>query len=716
MGRRLSPMGATDGTAAGAADGGLAARLRAARDRSFVGREAQLELFRSALAADVPPFAVLHVHGPGGIGKTALLRRLYQEALGADRSVVLLDGRQLDPSPDGFREALGAALDVAADEAVEALAARPGPVLLVDTHELLTPIDGWLRDRLIPRLPEATIVVLASRRPPSAAWRTDPAWAELLRVVALRDLQLDEARALLETRGVDTSRHDEVLRVTRGHPLALVLVAEVLEGWDHTAPFELRDAPAVIEGLLDHLLRQVPGPAHRRALYAAAQVGIASEALLRDTLGVDDEAVVAGTFEWLRGLSFTEPVAGGVAVHDLVRDALNAEFRWRDPEGFVALHESVTVHLERRITRSIGVAQHRAMLDMLQLYRLHPTTRRFHAWDRMGELWLDSATPADHEAILAMAHQHEGEASAELVDHWLGRQPQAFTVFREAEAEAPAGFMAHLLLGDAPGEEVEVDPVAAAVWDHVRARAPLRGGEHLRLMRFWIARDSYQDITTHHLVSVRSALDWVTTDRLAWGFVVLADPDFYEPMFTFIDFERAPGLEVTVGSRTYGMFARDWRATSRRAWRHLLRDRRVGAAGVAPRASDDRGRLVVLAHEDFTDAVRDALRGVARPGGLDGSPLLRSRVVVDAAEGGDPQQALADLLHLAADALSGHPRDEKARRALELAYLRPAPTQEAAAERLDLPFSTFRRHLTAGVEHVVTWLWERELHGADRRS
>jgi hypothetical protein len=38
--------------------------------------------------------------------------------------------------------------------------------------------------------------------------------------------------------------------------------------------------------------------------------------------------------------------------------------------------------------------------------------------------------------------------------------------------------------------------------------------------------------------------------------------------------------------------------------------------------------------------------------------------------------------------------------------------QEAAAERLGLPFSTYRRHLTTGVERVTGWLWQRELHGA----
>ncbi|GAA3220480.1 hypothetical protein [Nonomuraea helvata] len=40
------------------------------------------------------------------------------------------------------------------------------------------------------------------------------------------------------------------------------------------------------------------------------------------------------------------------------------------------------------------------------------------------------------------------------------------------------------------------------------------------------------------------------------------------------------------------------------------------------------------------------------------------------------------------------------------------PTQEAAAERLGLPYSTYRRHLVSGIERVCEDLWRRELYGA----
>jgi DNA-directed RNA polymerase specialized sigma24 family protein len=76
------------------------------------------------------------------------------------------------------------------------------------------------------------------------------------------------------------------------------------------------------------------------------------------------------------------------------------------------------------------------------------------------------------------------------------------------------------------------------------------------------------------------------------------------------------------------------------------------------------------------------------------------------------RDALRELLHEAIDALRADLRAEKLVRALECTYLRPAPTQEAAAELLGLPFSTYRGHLTRGLERVVDWLWQRELDGA----
>lgn len=93
--------------------------------------------------------------------------------------------------------------------------------------------------------------------------------------------------------------------------------------------------------------------------------------------------------------------------------------------------------------------------------------------------------------------------------------------------------------------------------------------------------------------------------------------------------------------------------------------------------------------------------------------MLRSRVLRDVAGPNPDPEALKSLLRDAAATLTTTPKNENFYRVLDLTYFRPAPTQEAAAERLGLPFNTYRYHLSKGIERVSEWLWQRELYGPD---
>jgi hypothetical protein len=134
--------------------------------------------------------------------------------------------------------------------------------------------------------------------------------------------------------------------------------------------------------------------------------------------------------------------------------------------------------------------------------------------------------------------------------------------------------------------------------------------------------------------------------------------------------------------------------------------------------------LLLLSQEDFDAAVRDALRDLHRPR-LDSNPLLRSRLVYVAAGGAGPgpgagpgtggspsADTLRALLRDAAESLRGTPRDEKLYQALRLTYLEPEGTQERVAERLGLPFNTYRYRLGGGIRRLCAALWERELQAA----
>jgi hypothetical protein len=70
---------------------------------------------------------------------------------------------------------------------------------------------------------------------------------------------------------------------------------------------------------------------------------------------------------------------------------------------------------------------------------------------------------------------------------------------------------------------------------------------------------------------------------------------------------------------------------------------------------------------------------------------------------------LRSTLERAVATLGRQPRGAELRRVLDRTFLRPAPTQEAAAEVLGLPFGTYRRHLAAALAELGELLWAVEI-------
>jgi hypothetical protein len=303
-------------------------RMIATRRQRFVGREYERAIFQNALDAPTLPFQVLYVFGPGGIGKTTLLKEFAALAEQKNCPAFYLDARHVESSSQSLLDALRPAMGLAPSASpIQALATQPARhVLLIDTLELCAPLDNWLCENFLSQLPENTLLVVASRDAPSAAWCTD--LGEMLRVVALRNLSSEASRDYLTRRNVPNEEHAAVLAFTHGHPLALSLVADVFAqrpGFH----FQPEQAPNVIQALLEKFTQKVPGPAHRAALEACILIRLTTESLLAEMLGVPDAPEL---FEWLRGLSLIQSGAHGIFPHDLARKAMTADLRWRNPD------------------------------------------------------------------------------------------------------------------------------------------------------------------------------------------------------------------------------------------------------------------------------------------------------------------------------------------------------------------------------------------------
>jgi hypothetical protein len=658
-------------------------RLSSARVQAFVGRDEELGRFAEALAGDPQaPFA-FYLFGPGGIGKSTLLRRLADHARAAGRLLVELDGRFVSRDPAAFERAAGPFLDVA------------GTVLFVDSFEHCQWLEGWLWHRFLPRAADGALVVLGGRLAPQPQWTADPAWAGLMHVTELEPFSDEQARTLLATAQVRPELRERVLRFAGGNPLALSLAAAAGSTGCSTEEIWAPSAD-VLRTLLVGLIGEVPSAAHRRALEVAAQAYSTSEELLTAVLPQEDAHLL---FAWLRDLPFIESTHRGLHPHDAARETLAADLRWRAPNAFATMRRRLAEEYLRLLREAPEERVWTVTDELFYLFREGEIVARLRTWSREDEVHDRPLHPDDLDVVLRMAEETEGPASADLVRYWVERQPQAFSVYRLVRTGRIVAFTARLAL-PAPADPVDLatDPVVAAAWEHTDATAPVGPGEHIGISRFSIYPERYQvPSRVIDLSSSRAQAESARARGRAYGFAVWRDADAWAARVkgSLAD----TGARPRVGDHTYGLFGVDWRQVPVETWlRHFI------SATDVPAPSGPPG----LSRTAFDQAVREALTHWRDAAAFAACALTRTRLAADLT---DPAEELRALLRRSIDDLARDPRGVRAREAVTAGYLSGAPTQEAAARRLGLPYGTYRRHLRQGLDLLCETLWQQELHG-----
>jgi hypothetical protein len=458
--------------------------------------------------------------------------------------------------------------------------------------------------------------------------------------------------------------------------------------------------------LLERFLDGVPSARHREALEVCAHARVTTEALLADAISGEEAPEL---FRWLRGLSFIEQGREGLFPHDLAREALDADLRWRNPEAYRDLHRRVRRSVVSRAQSTRGREQQRAAVDLMYLHRTNPLMRRLQIahWESLGLGYAEAASEGDFPTLISIVRRHEGDQSARIARYWSERQPGGFTVLRTTAGEI-LGFTASVHLDDSAAGDASADPAAATALEFTRRHGRLRAGERALHHRFWMGRDTYQSVSPVLNVVASVAISyWLGTPDLAWSFVTFADPDAWRETFAYMRFRREPEADFEVGGRRYGVFAHDWRAEPPPLWLDLMGEREIASdLSLAEMAAPTRDGA--LSRTEFEAAVRRAFRDFTRPAALATNPLLRSRAAARHTAGAPSPAALQSLLSATVETLRSNPRDEKLYRALRSTYLEPAASQELAAEALGLPFSTYRHHLGRGLAQVTEALWRDE--------
>ncbi len=679
----------------------LADRLAERRNARFVGRKAELELFDRAVSG-ADSFAVLYLHGPGGVGKTFLLAAFARMVAGSGQVTIQVDGHRVMPTIDGFLDAGRRFVPI--DERGVVEVPKDGRLVwLIDGYDGLGDIDDWMRTAFLPGLPSSSLVVLAGRTPPGSDWRADPAWGEMLRVVSLRNLPVADCAAYLDRRGVEQSLLDSFVAASHGHPLALALLCDLYDEGSDIGPDPVNTD--IVRVLLARFIESVPDRVHRRALESCAIARVTTTSLLR-SIGDSDSA--EELFEWLHGLSFIESVPEGLALHDLARDVLDRDLRWRDPGAYRDVFRAIRDHVREQLVQTRGVDQFRAIYDLKFLFRKMPGLLSPVDWEEWGRHYPFPAQPSDRPAVMALIEQLEGPTAAALAHRWWRDQRSGFHVIRDQDGIR--GVICLLDLTVADEDLRRADPASRAAWDHATREAPVRSGEQVTLTRFVTDRVAGQGPSpTLNSVPIVTLQRYLNQPSLALDYLALLEPEPWEEYFRVADFARVAGADFRLDDRRFGLFVHDFRKVPVDDL-VLLWTERALAQDPDLQPTGGGTRSIVLSHPDFRDAVRDALKSMHDPEQLGFNPLAGTRLVQERlGEQEQPGDVLHSVLVQAIESMRSRPGKGRQLRAVERTYVKGPVTQEVAAEVLGLPFSTYRRHLSQGVDMVVELLWHREL-------
>lgn len=627
----------------------------------FTGRERELAVVERVLGDD-PPATIVLVHGPGGVGKSSLLREATRRASKRGWTVATVDGRDASAT-------LG--------PAVAALRDAARPLLVIDTFERIASLGGELRDHALGVLPARARVLVAGRTAPEAAWSQD-GWDAVTLELPLTALSDDDARELLARRGLaDPGAADAIVRWADGLPLALAVGADAA-----VAGAEPAAAPDTDAQLAATLLRRLAGDelagADRDVLAVAAIAVAVDPRLLSATLpGVDGDHADA----WLRSLSFSEPHGARVALHDRVRSALRRDLAERDPEHERALRRAIADHLHDRAQ----LGEHWLVVDLAALISDPAVRWGFAAaTDRHR---IDRLRPGDADAAATALGAHG-------TDWWAGvhrfcdEAPETVATVREST-------------GRLAGLCVAVTPQTAPAWAADDAilgpwLAHARAAGHDGSVLLW--RDAFDLTAGEHpeggspvtalLNSAASMLCGIPNVRCFYGAVDASSPAARR-LSAAIGAVRVPELDVADGERTVECHVLDHGPGGLIGTARALVYRDLGLPPPAPVPDAGPG----------ADAVRDALRAFHDPVALAASPLARGAGAAARAE------SVRALLRAATAAAFGDSDDERLqRRIVERGYLDPDGGHGRAAHELRLSRTTYFRRLATASARVADWV------------
>lgn len=539
-------------------------RLREKAERRFVGRDFELAELGNALVAESGGAQLYFVHGPGGIGKTTLLERLKRDATRAGIVCASVDASAVAATPMAVIAAIAEELAlIATTVTLQAIAAAMTSLdcrlLLIDSFDAMADASGWVREKLLPALPAEVRIVVAGRNAPDTHWTAHPLWSEAMRCIELNSLSSEESSHLLQVHAVDEAAHGAIIELSHGHPLALVLLAAEMHKYGKIPSNLGRDA---VRELIKRCVSAAPTPLHRTALEVSARARTTTVALLA---GVVDPLQAPSLFNWLSEQCYMNVGARGLSPHDLVRDVVDENLRWRDPEGSRALDGALNICLLRQLRD--GRYDPHAAMELQFLERNSAVMKRYFDFGALGSVSIAAASAADRDGIARLRDGGLPPAEKAMFDLWSGHPDTRTFVARRPDGSV-CGVTLILGLDRVDDLTAERDPIVSAV--RLSLSQSRCGSDGVFLMsRFTIPEGDRREASpAMNALQICHLMHWATEQDLHLWIIVAHHPDHFAPLLAEMHFGRMPGCDRTVEGVPIGCFVHDWKSEPWLIWRN----------------------------------------------------------------------------------------------------------------------------------------------------
>ncbi len=316
-----------------------------------------------------------------------------------------------------------------------------GPLILLDSYERISALDGYLRRDLVPTLPDRALVLIAGRGEPDPGWFSG-GWEALCARLELQGLGQADALRLLAAHGLSDERVATIVGWAGGSPLALSLAAETASADADWNPETDLQRPEVLRSLIHRLAHSELRDVRMSALCIAAIARTTTPELLSAVLprGEGESA-----YAQLCELTVAEPLGDGVTLHELVRKALLADLKLRNQELERFLRRRIIDYLYVRANND----QPLLIIDMAHLVE-DPLLKWGFGWEGDVGFRIDSARDYDVARL-------EGELKVSQNSDWWHLTSRFFTdaadrvaVVRDVKDNI-CGYMACMSLATAPG-------------------------------------------------------------------------------------------------------------------------------------------------------------------------------------------------------------------------------------------------------------------------